>query len=366
MAPYPDDMPGTPTPVIMPLDPDAAAPESTAPDTTRPVASAQRPKRHHGVVVVVAVVVLLILGALGWYLAPTFLGAHEQPGTASSPTSAVQKYLDALASGDAATALLFSTSQPMDTTFASNDFLSAAMAANPLTDIQVPGGQTTSSPAVIQATYTLGGQPVEAHFTVQKYGRNWRLDSGFLPVDLSALVAKGVPLTLDGADLGAITSLSLLPGVYTLGTGDIMLALTAPTLTIDYPESNPTFSEGFTLSDEAVSRIQSAAQDHLTTCLAQKELAPAGCGFGFAGTSDGATIDPATLTWTLAADAPAITTIAPQLDGPSLTQAVAEISITVKFHGVSTDQRHLYNSTSAISAVRADFTNPDQIAITFG
>ncbi|MCL2482949.1 MAG: hypothetical protein FWF43_05965 [Propionibacteriaceae bacterium] len=328
-------------------------------------AIAPRSHKRAIVVVIIVVVVLLLLGWGAVYVVPKYLNPPSTPGHATSPTDAVQAYLDALSHGDATTALSYSTAQPSDSTFANDQFLAAAISANPLTDIQVPAGQSTTSPAQIQATYTLADHQVQAHFTVQKYGRDWRLDWGFLPLDLSNLTAKSVPITINGVGVGVASMVYLFPGTYTFASLNPMLALNAPTFTIDYPEANPSLSEGFVLSDDAVARIQAAAKDHLDQCLTQKVLLPDGCGFGFSGTRVG-TLDPNTIHWSLSDNTGDITTIQPTLDGSSLTVAVASITIQVRFYAVSTDKVTLYQDTASISAVRADFSNPDQIAVTFG
>lgn len=365
-----EDNPQDPTRVygISDLLDDAQTDDESGTDTPDP-AEPDSPGGLTGtnIVLILSLAVLLVAaGALAYYLVPRFLIDYDEPGMAASGSEAVQEYLEALSIGDAATALLYSAAQPAaDPVFTSNDFLKQSLRTNPLTGINVPDGQSTSSPAQIQATYTLGGQKVSAHFTVQQHDRTWLLDGGFLPLNLTALQDKGQPLTLGGVSLGNTATADLFPGVYTLATTNPMLALTNPDLRIEYPESNPTFSESFLLSDEGVSRIQQAAKAQLDKCLTQQELQPEGCGFGFIGSGVG-TVDPATITWSLPADAPDISAIDPTLDVGSLNMAVANTSVTVNFHAISTDKKHLYDDTSTITGVRADFTDPDNIKVTFG
>jgi len=330
-------------------------------------AIAEPPVRHtlrNTLIIVLAVVV--VLAGLAVFLVPRFLDDPDKPGNALSPTEAVQEYLNAVAAGDATTALLYSTQKPAeDTVFTSDNFLKSLMQASPITNIDVPGDQTTTSPAKIQATYTLNGENVQAFFTVQKYGRLWRLDIGFLPLNLTELTNQGVPLAINSVSLDLITKVYLFPGVYTFTSLNPMLDLTLPTFTIDYPENPTIFREGFTLSQQGVATIQQAAANHLTTCLATKELSPAGCGFGFAGTNTGE-VDPATITWTLTDDSADISTITPSLDGNSVSTAEATISISVHFEAISVDKQHLYEDTSSFNTVRADFSDPDNIVVTFG
>jgi len=321
--------------------------------------------RKRTVLIIVLALVVLLAG-LAVFLLPRLLVDADKPGNAVSPTEAVQEYLTAVAAGDATTALLYSTTKPaQDTVFTSDEFVASVMKDSPITDIQVPDGQPTTSPVQIQATYTLNGEQVDAHFTVQKYGRLWRLDIGFLPLNLTELASRGVPLAVNGVPLDELTKVYLFPGVYTFSTLNPMLDVTTPTFTIDYPENPTIFREGFTLSQDGISAIQQAASAHLTDCLALKELSPDGCGFGFAGTNSGQ-VDPTTITWTLATDAPDITTIVPSLEANSLTTADASIQISVTFKALSVDRRRGYEDTSSFNTVRADFSDPSAIQVTFG
>ena len=323
------------------------------------------------VIVVVAILVALLLG-LGAYLVPKYLapklnGDPTVPGVAWSPSEAVQEYLTALSQGDAVTALKYSQTKATEPApYLTNSFLATLMSNNPLTDIQVPAGQATTTPATIEASYTLGGQVVQAHFTVQQYDKQWRLDGGFLTLNLTALLAKGVPLELNGIPLGDAAKIQLFPGVYTLASDNQMLTLENASFTVEYPESNPTFSSfRFALSPDGIAKIQGAAQAKLDWCLKQQELQPAGCGFGFAGAAAGV-VDNATITWTLSPDSANIAAIEPKLDTNTLNLATATTSITVALEAVSTDKRHLYNDTSGFTMVQADFSDPMNIVVIFG
>ncbi|MDR0284406.1 MAG: hypothetical protein LBI33_05880 [Propionibacteriaceae bacterium] len=316
-------------------------------------------------VVLIALIALVILAALGYGGYRLFGPGSDSsaPAGPSTPAAAVQAYLDALAQGDATTALQYSATQPTDPTFTTNTFLTAAITANPLADIQVTDPGTSTSPVDVNATYTLGGTPVDAHFRVQKHDRTWLLDGGFLSLNLSQLLGKGVPLALNDVALDqASPKIDLFPGVYTFSSLNPMLTFPTPDITIAFPESAPTFTLSFALSPDGVSRLQAAAKTALDACLTRQELAPAGCGFGFASATG--TPDPATITWTLGEGAPDITTLAPTLEANSTTQAYAQIAIPVHFH--ASNGAHIYNGDSSISAAKADFTDPDQIIVTFG
>jgi len=325
-------------------------------------------KRSKGpvIVVIIAVVALVVGGgAAAAYWIPRLLDDSDQPGIAKSAEEAVREYLAALAAGDATTALLYSAAQPADTRFMTNDFLAKVVAGGPVTDIVVPDGQTSVSPAQITATYKMGDQAVEAHFTVQKYGRDWLLDAGYLSLGIGAAVAKGVPLALNGVELGTMEKVYLFPGVYEFTSLDVMLAMDNGKFTIGYAESQPTIDMGFSLSKEGIDRIRTAAKAKLDWCLAQKALKPAGCGFGFTGAQNG-TVSAASIKWGLKSKSQKPATIAPRLDGGSLTTAVAPFAVTVSFQAQSEDKTSLYNDESGFTRLHADFTDPGKIVVTFG
>ena len=337
-----------------------AADDQTNPTSSRPT----RARRRWWIVPVVVLLAAALLGGGAWLIWHP-REEPEQPGVAKTPASAVQQYLDALSRGDADAALALSASQPNDTRFLTSDTLTTAMLANPLTAIEVPPGQSTTTPATIQATYQMGGKTVHAHFTVQQWTQGWLLDGGFLTLNLASLTAKGVPLTMNGVDITGLATAQLFPGVYTLASSNPMLTLTNGSFTIEYPESNPAFSQfGFALSEEAVQRIQAAAQAKLTDCLASKDLQPAGCGFGVDPTAYA--VDPATVQWTLHDDSPDLTAITLALEAGSLTIATADAQVTVDFRASTADHHRRVNGTSTVASVQADFTNPDQIGILLG
>jgi len=325
-----------------------------------------QPQRAHGRRWIIPVAILLAVALLGggafwfWHL-------HNQSTAiagAKTPTEAVQQYLDALARGDAAAALALSANKPNATSsFLTDSMLKTALLASPITAINVPANQSTTTPATILASYQLGGKTVQAHFTVQDWKQaGWLLDGGFLNLDISSLTAKGVPLTMNGIDVTKMDKVPLFPGVYTLASSNPMLTLVNGSFTIEYPESNPTFSQfSFTLSEAGVAGIQAAAQAKLTECLTSKELQPTDCGFGVDPTAY--EVDPATITWRLAQDSPDLTVIAPSLDAGSYTTATATATVTVDFQASTADHYRLVNGSSSLTVVQADFTNPDQIAI---
>lgn len=310
--------------------------------------------------------VVALVGLLMFISAKKPTDEPTTPEITQTPSEVVQAYLEALAGGHASEALTYSKTVPSETILMTDEFLQQSLAEHPMTNIVVPTDQTIESPAEIFATYDLGEQKVEAHFTVQLYENGWLLDRGFLPLNVSELVGIGVRLKLNDVDLGtATTTVNLLPGTYTFTSLDPMLTVANGTFVLEYPETTPTYSMAMALSDDAIKAIQAAAKAKMKWCLTQKSLQPDGCGFGFAGVADGS-INPDTISWSYANKAPKFANIKPELDGTSLTSAVASFSVKVTFQALSEDRANMYQQDSSFKKLHADFTNPNNIIVTFG
>ena len=333
-----------------------------------PRRSLSKPQRNQRIILIALIgALVVVLTVLVVMLVSRFSnGGADQPAVAKTPAAAVEGYLNALAQADAAGALAFSAQQPDDELFLTDAVLRDLVAEHPLTDIAVTASATKQAPVVVAATYTLGSTPVQAQFTVTKVGQNWRLAGGFIKLDVASLVAFGVPLTLNGIDFQLRETLELFPGVYTLASASPMLSLDNASFTIDYPESNPVFDQmKFALSSDGVSKIREAAQVKLDWCLGQLSLQPEGCGFGFAGANEGE-VDETTISWTLEDSSEPLSKLKPALDGPSKTVAIGFASVQVRLSALSNDRMLHYNDESSFSRLRADFSDPERIIVTFG
>jgi hypothetical protein len=319
-------------------------------------------KRKKGVVLIVVLASLLALGivlAAGVLLwTKVFSNAGAQ-----SATEAVETYLTALAAGDAPTALAQTAQLVEDTTFLTSEFLSAAQRDYPITNIKVPEGQQTTSPAQITATYNLGDVEVEAHFTVQQHGFSWLLDGGFMNLNVTDLVEK-LPLSLNGVDVSTLSTVALFPGVYTLETSQPYVTMTDPELVINFPEGSPAFTWGVNLTDEAVTMISEAAAPHLSSCLARLEMLPGDCGFGIAN-SEQTQVSVDSIKWTLTSAQPDFTTLDWVVDSTTFNVAEANLEMTIDFDALTPNRRNFFEASLTTHTVRADFSDLDNIQILF-
>ena len=193
--------------------------------------------------------------------------------------SAVQGYLEALAKGDATTALAYAATPPADASMLTNEVLIGGLRLAPIADITVAKGSGGSSSDTIEASYTLGGVPVSASFPATKVGSEWRLQRIVANVDLSSLHPDLVGLRLNGVPI-ASDSFAVFPGGYSVSPDDPRYALTATNFRVKSPDDSPdTFSMALKLSVKGQSQVRSAAQKKLNSCLKQRSLKPAGCGF---------------------------------------------------------------------------------------
>ncbi len=276
---------------------------------------------------------------------------------------AVQGYLEALASGDAAGALGYALNAPADTSLLTDEMLATGLADSPITAIQVTGAGAGATQQTVLARYQLGSTPVNAAYALTKSGNQWLLDSVAADIDVSyldlgtiALVVNGVTLTTDRP--------SLFPGTYTLTTASKRLAVADGSFVIESPDSQPDlYSVRFRLTKSGRAELVKAAQATLKKCLATREAAPKGCGFGLKAPK-GVTMTWSTLRWRVSSGANALASIKPALEESDPGRATAAVRIKVRGDVSSKDGRSWYG-TSEISTVSGDLTRTT-ILVRFG
>ena len=263
-------------------------------------------------------------------------GASVTPVTQTdSAQAAVQDYLQAVASGDSASAIASAVSPPMEQSLLTDEMLAANQAVAPITDITVTEG-TGSDHQSVQAAYNLGGTPVNTTFEVTRVNGSWKLDAVAvpLPIDLSATV--GVDLAINGVQLLNINpavfpgryTVEAVSGWYTLSGGAVQVENTTP--------SGQAPEVKLALTSSGVSAIRKAAQAKLNSCLKKNSLAPAGCGFGsyLPGTNK---VRPSTIDWRVVKGGTAMRKLKPSLDAPD--SAIAKVSVKVRVDCSSTNGR---------------------------
>jgi hypothetical protein len=131
-----------------------------------------------------------------------------------TPAATVRAYLQALASGDAATALSYAKTKPADMSLLTDEVLAVSHQRAPITDIWV--NPFAADDFRVAATYRRGGEPISTVFNVSRVGIAWRLDDVVTPVGY-AFRQQGADarVKVNGVAVTAAQSV-VFPGSYTV------------------------------------------------------------------------------------------------------------------------------------------------------
>jgi len=326
------------------------------------------PPRKANVKLIALIGVLVVLLLAGGGFAYWYVAVRDDPskpvsaGQAKTPQAAVRGYLQALANGDATDALSFLSTRPTDTTFLTNDVLSAGNSQGAISDIKA----TKASDGSVNVTYNIGSQGVTAHFAVHKSGKYYTIDQGTQKVNLSDVYADGVGMTLNGVALDSSPSstVTLFPGSYQLGVTNSLLTLTGGDFTVTDPAGSTTLPDTkLTLADNAQAKFADAVKKKLDGCLAEKMMLTT-CGFGIYYAA-GVTVDPNSVGWRLMKGQTTVSKGKFTYDGsvaPSETRASISLQVKLEFSG--TDKTP-YFSLFNILGVSIDFSDENNLAISF-
>ena len=292
----------------------------------------------------------------------TTAGATTGTAVPASATAAaaVQGYLEAIASGDSASAIAFAVKRPMEQSLLTDALLAANRAIAPITGITTTEGMGSDHQSV-RATYTLGGTPVDTTFEVSRVNGAWLLDAvaSPLPLDLSGM--EGVDLTINGTQLLNLNP-AVFPGRYTVAPASGWYKLSDGTVEVAHVTGSAQAQEAkLSLSGSGISAIRKAAQARLKACVKKKSLAPAGCAFNvfLPGRN---TVRSSSITWRVTSGGSAMGKLKPTLAGADT--AVAKVSVKARVDCSSTNGRR-WRGYASIHDVYATLTG-NKVQITFG
>ena len=274
--------------------------------------------------------------------------------------AAVQGYLQAVSSGDSASAIAYAANPPMEQSLLTDEMLAANQAVAPITDIVVTEG-TGADHQTVQVAYNLGGAPVTTTFEVTRVNGAWLLDAvaAPLPLDLSAMV--GVDLTINGVQL-LNTNPTVFPGRYTVAASSGWYKLSGGTVQVENATpSGEAPAAQLALASSGVSAIRKAAQTKLNSCLKKNSLAPAGCGFGsyLPGNNK---VRSSSINWRVVKGGTAMRKLTPSLDAPD--SAIAKVSVRTRVDCSSTNGRR-WRGFSTVHYVYATLRD-GKVQITLG
>lgn len=252
------------------------------------------PRRRADVplLVFLAVVVLAVAGS----------GVTVGVGVSSrqKPTDVARAYLQALADADAARALSFTSSTPVDTTLLTDGVLAASRQRAPLTDVAVTA--EPGSDEVVDVSYRLGDRPVTDRYSLSRVSGVWKLDKVSVPVSFMPLFDARIPVVVNGTAVDSQAT-EAFPVSYAVTTGlpgvDWGADSTA-SVTLDGGAGPLTLEPR--LTDRGRKEFVAGARKVVGACVAQRKLAPSGCPFGFRQPTSGPRIPDSTVRWRLKGD----------------------------------------------------------------
>lgn len=348
----------------------AAAPVEYEPPEPEPEPPAPA-RKHTGVISLIVVIVLVLLAAGGgvfWYLQ-----SQDDPskpvvaGQAGTPQAAVRGYLQAVAAGNSTIAMLFMAQPPTDATFLNDTVLAAGKTAQPITDITAVGSKQSQ---MVQATYNLGGQPVEQQYQVVKVGRYYFVKNPTMTVDIQALVAADSSIRINGilAASAQGTTVQLFPGAYEITVDNPLVQLTSTNgFVISDTSGTLPLSVELVSNDGFIEQLRTSATAALKGCLKQKTSLTT-CGFGalqFQSSSTEVLVPKANSTkWSLSGGSKADFSGAEfSWDASKPTVATADIKINVLADFTIANGKE-YKTTFNLFQVTVDFTDAQNWVVT--
>lgn len=204
-------------------------------------------------------------------------GTSSAPGAATA-SGAVNGYLQAVAKGDAQTAVSYAVDpSTVQTTYMTPAILAVSAKLAPLTDIQV--GASDPDATTVPVTYRLGSTSVSTSYDVMKTSYDaWKLVTVASDVDLTAVQDDAVPMLMNGTKVKP-GPFSVLPGAYHFTSGQRYFDYgTHPDLVVRYPADFPDITR---VAPRISSAGQKAALSALRTswskCLKADDPKPGGC-----------------------------------------------------------------------------------------
>ncbi|MET0694743.1 MAG: hypothetical protein ABWY56_12495 [Propionibacteriaceae bacterium] len=251
---------------------------------------------------------------------------------ATKPSDAVKAYLDALAAGQAATALSLGVDQPADKTFLTDAVLADSNKRAPITEINVPE-VTDEYTYSVDASYKMGDQAVTDKYNVKKVGDSWKVQDTFAELNLTYARAKTLPMLINTVAVKT-DKVRVFPGSYTFTSGNKYVNYgDEGTLLLTSPSEYPSLSDiKPTLSQAGETAFVAAIKTQVTACVKQKKLAPSGCPFGIKA-ADYQKFDEDTIEWKL--DDGVFDNIKPRLDyeNPAIVEASGSIPVIFSAEG---------------------------------
>ncbi|MCS5715923.1 hypothetical protein NVV95_15350 [Herbiconiux sp. CPCC 205716] len=274
-------------------------------------------------VIVVIIVIAVVVSRVFAGAAGGDSGGGSGSGDSGTASETVEAFFTALSDADSETALGLISQAPDDDTLLTDEVLAASNELAPITDVAIVDDTTENGYGDVTVSYSLGGTPVTAEYSVDDYDDDgWKITGGLSYLNVDRF--DGLGLTVNGQEVSG-TEVQLFPGTYQLATtlpnftltGTTTVTATEPFGSVDVGDIEPG------LSDAALAQFRTLVQSAVDACVASTTLA-AGCGLELPATlDDGTQLTDGTITRSISADATVtIQNMVPTLsyDNPTLAQ----------------------------------------------
>jgi len=227
-------------------------------------------RRRRPLLAIAAGVLVVALAAGGIWVWKTKGSGPGPEASGDAAARVVTDFLDAVAAGDATTAMGFLAEKPDSTELLTDDVLAASNAAGGLTNIDVAPGAFTDDTWHVKASFRLGSAGVDQVFEVTQQRGTWAVVTGTATVDLSG-GAGTLPLAVNGQALSDSSTAVLFPGSYSItvaGDAAKYIALGTATFQVTSLEAvtPPTISPQLTA--EGAAAFRRAVRSAVDACVA--------------------------------------------------------------------------------------------------
>lgn len=237
------------------------------------------PRRNRKPLVIgLSVAVLLVIVAVVSVV--VFRGGDANKS--SSAGGAVQGYLEALARGDAAAALSYSTDKPADTKLLTNEILAKQIAKWPITDIKILSADGALRYGRVHVSAKFGDKTSDEEIVAKKTGKEWRIEHAAMKLDPTNAILNSEAmktLTVFGQSTGN-SPVYVFPGWVDLGSTNPNLQAEPknPFLLKELDRGSAHLSDvEFTLSAKGEKAVRQAVNAKLADCAASSQLSPRDC-----------------------------------------------------------------------------------------
>ena len=241
----------------------------------------------------VIVVIALVFGLM--QLGKNNQGTTGTPGNSASPqasqgtgvgtgsaTETVQKYFDALAAADPETIFGLVRGDLPDRTFLTKEVMTAAVQANPITNLKLTELQSSKYSAQVQADYSINDRPKTEKFTLMSSDGRWFMSRIAARLSMSPFSPADTGLTVNGVTVGDVDAIEVFPGGYTLAsTGDTYTFSKTTVVVEGLTSSTNVYGIQVQLSDTALKSFRGATKDLVNSCKKPGGLVNERCGIRF-------------------------------------------------------------------------------------